>query len=472
MRIKRVLQGTALTALAAAAWMGAGTADASAAALTTEDVDFCFGCLDDDDNQLEGPHMHIRPDKDSKEIMVAVAASSKKGLKIADTAWDVYEVEVDDDDNAKSIVVDLSKLNNTKDNYVAIKADSSKPMYIRIRGSVKSQQIKYNPKTAGLDINVKKVTDGSNITKDNVDWEYRTSYGSWTYVPLTIFNDKNEEIANPDLFKEYQYQGATLYVRAAGKNTTVKDPNKEKDVAKLVAAGTIDIVGSTEKGDLYDAGWMPGKETKVNIAKMANGPKVNVDYVKGIVKVPAGTEYRLIASGSSIVTDKENPFDNASKSDKTVAELLKAANEGVTPATAATSGVIEVRKKATDKKSPSKWTRVDIEIPDAIVFDNKTVQNNKVKIATGGSVNIGDGITIAANVNKKKEYAGNVTIKAGDKYGITVEAGGKKVTIKAGKENKKVTVATGSKIKIAKAGDKKAKTWAGKETELQIDIAQ
>jgi len=31
MRIKRVLQGTALTALAAAAWMGAGSADASAA---------------------------------------------------------------------------------------------------------------------------------------------------------------------------------------------------------------------------------------------------------------------------------------------------------------------------------------------------------------------------------------------------------------------------------------------------------
>lgn len=482
MRIKRVLQGTALTALAAAAWMGAGTADASAAEFPKDNVEV----------SLSGdPSMRVTiPDDGCKEIMFGVATFNKnKGVKIADTAWDVYETsEVDEDEG---IIINLSKLNNTKDNYVAVKSESTDPIYIRIRGSVKGQKAKYNPKEFKLEITNPKKVEGSDVkteTDVNGNWEYRTSYGYWDEIPFqTWVPELNEDgeykygengkpigkyEVNSELFKEYQYQGATLYVRAAGKSITEERTNPDGNykytvsVLKEDTAG-VKVVNSDKNAKLYDAGWMPGKESKVNIAKMANGPKVTADYVKGIVKVPAGSEYRLIASGCAIVTDKENkPFDNASKSDKTVADLLKTAN-GETGV--ATSGVIEVRKKATDKKSPSKWTRIAIGIPDAIKFTAKEIDKDAITIATGNAVEIADGIKIEAqSKGKDKVYSGKVKVTAGS-YDITVTSGGKTKTIKATR-NINVDVSDGGEIEIAKAGVKKTQTWVSAGAKLKINI--
>lgn len=466
MRIKRVLQGTALTALAAAAWMGAGTVDAAAATFDSKNVDV----------YLDGnPTMSVTMPKDSNEIMVGVGTFNKnKGVKIADTAWDVYE-KSDIQEDYDQIKVDLSKLNNTKDNYIAVKSESTDPIYIRIKGSVKGQKAKYSPKDFKLDITNPKKVEGSDVkteTTVNGNWEYRTSYGDWSDIPFFLWNEKSEkeDIPNTELFKEYQYQGATLYVRAAGQSISVEDEDGSPIPTLKEDTSGVTVVGSSDKGKLYDAGWMPGKESKVNIAKMANGPKVTADYVKGIVKLPAGAEYRLIASGGSIITDKDDkPFDSTSKSDKTVAELLKTAND--TGKTAATSGVIEVRKKATDKKSPSKWTRVPIEIPSAITFNDTVVENGEVKLATGTSVEVGEGIKIEANSKgKDKVYAGDVTVTAGS-YDITVTAGGKTKTIKATK-NTKVTVSDGGEIEIAKAGVKKDQKWASASAKLKIKIVK
>ena len=89
MKIKRVLQGTALAALAAAAWMGTGSTDASAKVST-------------DDISIEDGIIHMN--SDDAEIMVSIVQVKNNQFQIKN--WDVYE------DGCAT--VDLSKLNNAK----------------------------------------------------------------------------------------------------------------------------------------------------------------------------------------------------------------------------------------------------------------------------------------------------------------------------------------------------------------------
>jgi len=77
MSIKRVLQGTALTAFAAIAWFGDGSANASAS-VSIQDVVF-----DEEDISLEVQFSDT-------ELMAGIANVDKK-RKAKVTAWDVYE---------------------------------------------------------------------------------------------------------------------------------------------------------------------------------------------------------------------------------------------------------------------------------------------------------------------------------------------------------------------------------------------
>ncbi len=448
MRIKRVLQGTALTALAAAAWMGAGTVDASAAEFPFQNVHIYSVS---EDEEVTTPTMGIEVPDGCKEIMFGVASGNEtKGVKIADTAWDVYDVEED------SVSIDLSKLSITKDNYVAVKSESTDPIYIKIGSSVTSQQTKYNSGTGKLEITIKKAASTEKV--DNVDWEYRTAYGSWIGAPFysksteTVEGEKPPRKYDADkiVFTEYQPQGATLYVRAGAKlNYELEKTTKTiKDAA---------VKDGSKTYSLYDGGLMPGKESKVSIAKMANGPSVSADYVNGKVNIPAKTEYRVIASGGAITGDKTKdnaPIQNASKDAKSVRDLLDISSK------TATSGVIEVRKAATDKKAASKWTRVAIEIPDNIVV-NAGIDEKHTITATGAATEgkVAEGITITPQTKKDKSYSGTIEVKAGT-YDINVKIGatGKAVVVKAN-GTKKISKAT-DVIYIGKAGNKKGKVWA------------
>ncbi len=434
MKIKRVLQGTALTALAAAAWMGAGSADASAAATAT-------GITAD----ANGNYV-LNVTGTGKEVMVGVAKVSKTGVaKVA--SWDVYD--------GTSAAVDLSKLNPAVDNYIAIKDNDEQVTFIGIAAASKKNTISFNAATGKIEEVKTKVgtTDGT-----AAQVQYRTATSNWS---------ASTALASIDLTK-HQYQGATLYVRIPADST--------------LAPATSKVTFEDNDYNVENKGSLPSKETKLNIAKQANGPAVALDYTKGTAKVKAKTEYRVV--GSSIASG------SATEIGDTAAVTLDVAKE---VASNDTEAVLEVRTKAkVDSvakkcKAASKWTRVLIEKPKAFTAVAGTINNSGAATATTGdalaTVTTGGATTIKVEYLVKK-VKGNDTktgVKITNSSAIayqyyvgsaepTAETSAKDIkTLKAKSRNDvvaNITTSGSTKVYIRVAGDKKAKRWVGQWAEL------
>ncbi|MCX4327952.1 MAG: hypothetical protein OSJ45_11755 [Lachnospiraceae bacterium] len=425
MRIKRVLQGTALTALAAAAWMGAGSADASAAVDTTNLVKAADGSY----------QLQVTTTGNDIEVMAAVVKPNKNGgVKI--TAWDVHE--------GSTANIDLSKLNVANDNYIALKTDSmDEPIFVGIAAASKKNKVTFNAGTAkvtNIDTTVVKTT----TTGYTGAVEYRTANGNWA-----AFNRDNA-------LTGYQHQGATLYLRVPA-NTKAKTN---------ITDGLIDITNdkkNTKKLDIRQVGSLPGKETKLNIGKQANGPRVAVDYVKGTVTIPKSAEYRVVANASTsaavgTTSDKAEAL--------TPGAILGKANSD--------SGVLEVRKAAVTNtakgKAASKWTRVELKMPKAVTIE-------KADVATSSSVKAkvsGGAIELQYTVDKKKVANGGLTFKNTAGFSVDYFVGSAAPTgydkaIKAVKDTKTVTIKKlkdGDKIFVRVSGDKTKTQWAGAWGEL------
>ena len=157
MRIKRVLQGTALTALTAIAWFSAGSAGASAS-VSIQDVVF------DEEN------ISLEVQFSDTELMAGIAKVDKnKKAKV--TAWDIYEpAEGTSTGNAK---IDLSKLNVTKDNYIALMTnDMQSPLYIKLAAAAKKNRITFRSDTA-------RISDFKADGKDIEEIDYRRTTDAW-----------------------------------------------------------------------------------------------------------------------------------------------------------------------------------------------------------------------------------------------------------------------------------------------------
>lgn len=461
MRIKRVLQGTALAALAAAAWMGAGTVDAAAAdADNVFPVKSLFYYHEDEEVSLgDGQTLFVNaPDSTTKEIIFGVGTynANKKTVKI--TSWDVYDVE----ENGY-VEIDLSKLNNTKDNYIAIKSESTNPVYIRITGSIKSQKLKYAADTDTLTISdLKTGSKAVTTAKAGKGWEYRTSYGNWE----TLDVDENKGTAT-NCFSNYQGQGASIYVRAAANLAIGKSPLPDK------VKDANDKSSTPTEYPLYEGGNLPGKEKKFSIKKQANGPKVTIDYTKGTIKIPDKTEYRVFAASGSAF-ELITPVDTATKkqiasnSNKDPQDVKTFLTNGTTVASA---GVIEVRKAAVSgKTAPSKWTRVDLAAPKAFTDMDKI--DATANVATSGTVNGKVTVDYDKDKNGKFSKKNSITITNSiAKKDINVVVAGSKpsatekkfTTIKATK-SKSIKVTNGNTIYIRTAGNKNEAEWAGEYT--------
>lgn len=438
MRIKRVLQGTALTALAAAAWMGAGSTDASAAASVT-------GIAPD----INGNYV-LNVTGTGHEIMVGVAKVNKNTGKTTVTSWDVYD--------GTSAAVDLSKLNVSNDNYIAIKDNDEQVTFIGIPAASKKNTISFNAATGRItEVKTKVVsTDG---TSPNI--EYRTVNSDWS---------KKTPIGNIDLAK-YQYQGAALYVRIpAGdmtKSSTFKDSVKYND----------------KDYNVTNVGSLPSKETKLNIQKQANGPAVTLDYTKGTAKVKKGTEYRVV--GSAVVSGEaiEAVGENGSTFDVT---KLIAAND--TEAVLEVRTVAKVDSNVKKCKVASKWTRVAIEKPKAFTEVAGTVTSGAsistdsaiVSVSTNGSLAIEVKFALKGTGNNQKKDGINIINTSGLAYQYYVGTAAptadtpanqiKALKAKpANKANATAKIAKASatgKIYIRVAGNKKDKQWVGQWQEL------
>lgn len=412
MRIKRVLQGTALTALAAAAWMGAGSTDASAA--------------DFDASKISVHADNISVTYDAKELMVSVLKVGKGKTEAKITSWDVYE--------GGSAKIDLSKLKATADNYIAIKTDDTDPIVLHIAPSNSKYKAEYHARDQKINI-----TNGT----ENAGYEYRTLYSGWKDTNLTNFG------------REFQYQGATVYVREVSDLHSINDPSQTKIKDVTIKSKPVEMT-------TYDIGSLPGKEIKFNIAKEANGPSVTADYTKGIVKIKKGLEWRFVTASS--VGTTTSAVDADAKTGKDVNEIVGTANEGT----------LEVRKEATGEgkkgKVASKWTRIKVQKLEDI--SSKVASANVATVTTGASTGVDVFSSTGAAVNAKFDYDSKkdkvksliITNNLSSDIEYVVKDSKPTVADKAkkiGKSGKtaKISTSTSGKLWIRIAGNKKEKVW-------------
>lgn len=434
MRIKRVLQGTALTALTAIAWFSAGSAGASAS-VGIQDVIF----------DEEGISLEVQ--FSDAELMAGIAKVDKnKKAKV--TAWDVYEpAEGTSTGNAK---IDLSKLNVTKDNYIALMTnDMESPLYIKLAASAKKNRITFRGDTA-------RISDFKADGKDIEEIDYRRTTDAW---------GASGKVSELD-FSGYQYQGATLYVRVKGINKL--ESASDYDSIKDGQVGVVPLGSTTEVNvDVYNVGSLPGKETKLNIAKQANGPSVPTDYTKGTVTINKNLEYRVIKESGTATYNALG-----SKEVKTVAGLL----EATATAQAEDVAVLEVRKAAITNgkgKCASKWTRIKIENPNELVLDSSSTKDiNDATIEQPVTISTSAGAIMEAGykLNSKQTEVTHLvlTSKSVDNYEYYIGSQAPSVSDKAIrpiKGGKVVSInkadVSGKNIYIRLAGDKKVKRWAG-----------
>lgn len=497
MRINRLLQGMAVTALAAAAWTGIGAADASAS-ISINDVS-----VNTNDQQIV-----VTPGQGDKEVLFGIAkkGNNKKAGKTVFkiSAWDVHDVN-----GSSEVKMDLSKLNATKENFIAVMTgDMDTPYIIRIPAADKVNVLTYNAEKHELDFKAGNSKRNAVAAKA---FQYRIPGGGWTTVNE---NEVDKGVAR-NIFSEYQSQGASLYIRTLAVQEELKQDSYYSDV--------YDANNLNNKLEVYLAGTLPGKISKLNIAKQANGPAVSVQYTAGTVTLPKAAEYRVLLkkqekgkeAGSEITYKYEFKEFQKTEGDTTITTNIEETNAtkattgvkvdtllstAAEPATTGAVGILEVRTKAkANDSSPkkakcaSKWTRINLEVTapltDKELGDEATITSaSSVDVASGGAgvmhavvKDSNDKVIVSVAYGDSSESGGiwkgtiRFTNIGSDDYQIIASkekvddvsklpATGAK-TLAAGNTSTKIVnltnVESGSYIYIRKAGNQSKKKWAG-----------
>ena len=335
MKLNNGLKVTTATAIAFAVWAGIGSVGASAAAVITAD-----------DIETSGEEQKVYIDVshlEKEEVMFGMATKGKKSGKTTFkvSSWDIFEVDDETDDK---IIVDLSKLSNIRDNFVAIKTDDMEvPLIVKIPAVPKAAIATYNGAEQKLEF---KIGEKKTSLEPASTYEWRTPYSSW--------NRPSEQLSKgiaENVFDEFKYQGATLYIRTPGASKSAIKETTDTTLTDVYDASNID-----KKIKVYDAGSFPGKEAKLNISKQANGPSVAAKYTSGTLTLPSASEYRVVTIVDGVKAIPDKLTSNSSRTSVAITKLL------ATGSSIAESGVLEVRTvpNTTKKKPASKWTRIPL----------------------------------------------------------------------------------------------------------------
>jgi hypothetical protein len=336
--------------------------------------------------------------KGNTQISVAfptVKADKSDATKLTVTvkSWDVYEGE--------EAVVDLSKLNPSKDSYVAIKDESnSEPQLLVFKAETRKFKAVYTPAyTDAAEPTVAVQVSGADV-KDTA-FEYRTAYSGWKEL---IGLDEDNEDSSDYVFKgdlsPYIKEGAQLNIRSASVGSDedgIEDGTYTAQGYKVVVEGRL-----------------PSKEFKVKVAAQPSAPKVTADYKKNQYKLAAKTQYRLDYTGewTTVPDNKILTFDKLTVGEGENAKLAT---------------VLQSRTAAdsSKKKAASKITSVNITAPAAapelIEQEDEDAADLLADIqekATAGEVSILD---TSAGGTVSPAPSGNVTVKLDAKKGTIIK---------------------------------------------------
>ena len=461
MEIRKKLQWTVVAAFAVTAWTWAG-ADNASAAVTAADI------------EVSGTEqkMYVNVSQD-KEMVFGTATRSRKAGKVVFkvSSWNLYEI-----DSSKRAEIDLSKLSNVKDNYIAVKTDDMEvPVIVRIPANDKFSSVRYNGATQELEI---KTGTSKTSLKAASGYEWRTVYSNWQ-TP-----DEKEKLTDgkvTGVFGEFQFQGGTLYIRIPGEGLS-----KITETADITLKDAYDAADTSKAVKVYDASKLPGRETKLNIAKQANGPAVSVQYSAGTLTLPKSSEYRIVTVSGGAVTIPGDVTKNASvKRGITVDELLSGSSK---------SGILEVRTEPNNsrKKCASKWTRIQLEKPSVLETSGSDTLISKPSAPSDGVYKWGGGgiknVTVLGDAGEsgtkpvlvKADYQStskgvDVVIKSTSSvsYHIAVmdkeEKPAASASAKTLKANSSLTLSglrDGQVVYIRQDGNNRTKTWAGEYTKF------
>lgn len=247
-----------------------------------------------------------------KEILFGISQINKNNV-ITTPSWNVYDVPV----QGGNVTIDLSFLKRTKDTYIQVKGKSSDEPVTLCTLAMQNLKLKINPVTKELEAKSNAALEGL---------EYRTVYSGPQKLPASANDAAHYPV--PDM---YWQQGAVLYVRASA--------FESKNL--LSGHGIKDAAGKDVS--VYSIGRFPGKEVKVNVPKLKNGPKIAVNWSKRKITIPAKSEYRIKLPNQNQYGDW---VDTGNKklvlNEIALADLIK------------NGGIIEARVKATSKNAASK----------------------------------------------------------------------------------------------------------------------
>ena len=461
METRKKLQWTAVAAFAVTACTWAG-ADNASAAVTAADIEVSG----------TAQKMYVNVSQD-KEMVFGTATRSRKSGKVVFkvSAWNLYETG-----SSQRAEIDLSKLSNVKDNYIAVKTDDMEvPVIVKIPANDKVSSVRYNGATQELEI---KTGASRTSLKAASDYEWRTVYSNWQ-TP-----DETQKLADgkvSGVFGEFQFQGGTLYIRTPGEGLSKITETSDNELKDCYDAGNID-----KAVKVYDAPRLPGRETKLNIAKQANGPSVSVQYSAGTLTLPKLSEYRIVTVSGSTVTIPDDVIKNESvKRGVTLDELLPGSLE---------NGILEVRTEpnTSRKKCASKWTRIPLEKPSVLETSGSDTLTSKPAAPADGIYKWGGGgiknVTVVGDAgadgtkpvlvkadyqSTSKGYDVVVTSTSSANYRVAVmdkeEKPGASVSSRTLRANSSLTLSglkDGQVIYIRQDGSSSTKTWAGEYTKF------
>lgn len=363
--------------------------------------------------------------------VVLEVLKDKEGTKVSAThVYPVEEVTVAEGETTTKFfgaVVDLSFLKASKEAYIRVHGDSEKDSsdIVTVSPQAKKVAIKY---TSGQETLLKALSINKAAPTEEVlaGYEYRTLYGS-NYSDLKDLDKDMVEVA-----------GTTLVVRSKAVTTG----------EKTAPAGV---------------------EVKVKIPAAPKAPKVTIDYVKGIFKLPKNAEAQIIFNEPDTAARAAGDLTPTSWKDLSIttgdqAQILGLFEETKTEAMVealTTNGFTLVVRTKAGKKAASNPAIVLVEGVDTPVQTPGTEEGSVLD-----EVKIGD-----AKLTWKVSATDITYTASGSDFEYYDVAKSKWVAIKS---TKPVVVKTATsadvKVKVRQAGVKATKTTDGKLPSAALEV--
>lgn len=378
-----------------------------------------------------------------------------------------------DNDKTNGVTIDTSSLAVTKKQYVVIKGDkNTKATVIQLAATPAklAASIDYTDPAAPA-LSLKDITKGKNAAEAVKNVEFSVANGS----QYTTYTAKTKSATGTDLTK-YQKLGATLKVRQAA-SATIAAGTLTTAGGDAATCNEVAITLNGEAAKAYSAkGTFASKELKVKVAKLASGPKVNINYTKNTVSIPKTAQYRTAVSeafANTLVADASkntvvvplSKFEQATAFTLDVRTAAKTNDRDKTKSKSASNitevAVPEIAKCVSEVAGDGSSTAIGKDnFGDANL--EKVTANKKVTLKYTGV-----GSNVATLTNSDMENAYDVYVTTDSKLGVVADkievpastvtgakkiAAGGRLTLKGLKD--------GEKIFIRVAGNAKKKTFA------------